>query len=73
MCERFVPGGLVMLRGAVLRDVTAAGVAMRTVQDAEEYLRVLRNRFALDVPEMRALWPTVWARHLEWQAASGAT
>jgi len=65
VCERFVPAGLVMLRGAVLREVTAAGVATRTVQNADDYMNVLRDRFALDLPEMRALWPTVWARHVE--------
>jgi N-hydroxyarylamine O-acetyltransferase len=69
VCERFVPGGLVMLRGAVLREVTAAGVATRTVEDAQEYVRVLNDRFGLDLPAMRTLWPTIWARHLEWKAA----
>ena len=69
VCERFVPGGLAMIRGAVLREVTASGVVTRTVQDPDDYVSVLRDRFALDVPEMRAQWPTVWARHLEWQAS----
>ena len=72
VCERFVPGGLVMLRGAVLRDVTASGVVTSTVRDADEYLDVLRGRFALDVPDMRALWPTLWERHLAWEAATNA-
>jgi len=71
VCERFVPEGLVMLRGAVLREVSASGVATRTVQDADEYVRVLHDRFGLDLPRMRALWPIVWARHLEWQATQG--
>ena len=57
VCERFVPEGLVMLRGAVLREVTAAGVATRIVRDADGYMRALTERFGLDVPEMRALWP----------------
>jgi N-hydroxyarylamine O-acetyltransferase len=69
VCERFEPGGLVMLRGAVLREVTASGVVTRTVQDADEYMRTLSDRFDLHVPGMRALWPTVWARHLEWEAS----
>ena len=72
VCERFVPGGLVMLRGAVLRDVTASGVAARVVQDADDYLHVLLDRFDLDLPEMRALWPTVHGRHLEWEATRQA-
>ena len=37
VCERFVTSGLVMLRGAVLREVRAGGVTTRTVQDAAEY------------------------------------
>jgi N-hydroxyarylamine O-acetyltransferase len=69
VCERFLPNGLIMLRGAVLREVTAAGVVIHTVQDADEYVRVLNDRFALDLPEMRALWHTVWERHLEWEAS----
>jgi N-hydroxyarylamine O-acetyltransferase len=69
VCERFVPGGLVILRGAVLRDVTASGVATRVVPDADEYVQVLRDRFDLDLPEMRAIWPEVHDRHLEWEAS----
>jgi N-hydroxyarylamine O-acetyltransferase len=69
VCERFVPDGLVMLRGAVLRHVTASGVATHIVQDADEYARVLSDRFALEARALPALWPAVWARHLEWQSA----
>jgi N-hydroxyarylamine O-acetyltransferase len=73
VCERFVADGLVMLRGAVLREVSASGVATRVVQDADEYVSVLRDRFGLDVPALRSLWPTVWARHLELQSVQSAT
>jgi len=72
VCERFVPGGLVMLRGAVLREVSAGGVTTDAVQDAAEYDRVLRDRFDLAVPGIDALWRRVWARHLEWQAEQAA-
>jgi N-hydroxyarylamine O-acetyltransferase len=71
VCERFVADGLVMLRGAVLRTVTASGVATRVVQDADEYVQVLRERFDLDLPDLRALWPVVQKRHREWEARSG--
>jgi N-hydroxyarylamine O-acetyltransferase len=47
VCERFVPTGLVMLRGAVLREVSAGGVTTHVVQDAAEYDRALRDRFDL--------------------------
>ena len=72
VCERFVPSGLVMLRGAVLRDVRAGGVTTDVVRDATEYARVLRERFDLDVPGIEAIWPRVWARHLEREAEQAA-
>jgi hypothetical protein len=65
----FVPEGLVMLRGAALRNVWASGETTHVVQDADEYVRVLSGRFDLDVPEMGGFWPSVWTRHLEWQSA----
>jgi N-hydroxyarylamine O-acetyltransferase len=68
VCERFVPTGLVMLRGAVLREVTADGVTRHVVQDAGGYDRVLRERFDLAVPGIEKLWSSVWTRHLQWQA-----
>jgi N-hydroxyarylamine O-acetyltransferase len=67
VCERFMPNGLVMLRGAVLREVRASGVTTHVVQDAAEYDHVLRDRFDLAVPGIAALWSGVWARHLQWQ------
>jgi N-hydroxyarylamine O-acetyltransferase len=73
VCERFVPAGLVMLRGATLREVGAGGVATRVVQDAAEFDRVLRERFDLAVPGVDALWPGIWARHLEWLATQDQT
>lgn len=68
VCERFLPHGLVMLRGAVLREVSAAGVTTHVVTDAIEYDRVLRERFDLAIAGVEALWPAVWARHEQWQA-----
>lgn len=72
VCERFEPEGLVILRGAVLREVREAGVAETVIQDADEYTRVLRDRFGLAFPEVAHLWPGVWTRHQEWQATQGA-
>jgi N-hydroxyarylamine O-acetyltransferase len=72
VCERFVASGLVMLRGAILREVSAGGVTTQVVQDAAEYDRVLRDRFDLGVPGIDRLWPSVWARHLQWQAEQAA-
>jgi len=72
VCERFEPQGLVMLRGATLREVTAAGVTSRVLADAGEYVAVLRERFGLDLPDAADLWPGVWRRHLAWQAEQAA-
>jgi N-hydroxyarylamine O-acetyltransferase len=68
VCERFTPHGLVMLRGAVLKEVTAAGVTTHVLSDAEAFEHTLRDRFDLVLPEARALWPRIWERHLTWQA-----
>ena len=69
VCERFTPHGLVMLRGAVLRRVTAGGVTTETVGSADDYVRVLRDSFDLHLPEMATRWLAIWERHLAWEAA----
>jgi N-hydroxyarylamine O-acetyltransferase len=68
VCGRFVPTGLIMLRGATLREVHAEGVATHVVADAAEYGRVLRERFDLTIAGVEQLWPRVWERHQQWQA-----
>jgi N-hydroxyarylamine O-acetyltransferase len=72
VCERFTRGGLVMLRGATLREVTAAGVAERVLQDENQFTTVLRERFGLDLPAAADLWPRVWRSHLARQAEQAA-
>ena len=69
VCQRFLPDGLVTLRSASYRRVTARGVDDRVLDSAEEFERVVREEFRLNLPELRALWPRVWARHLEWMAS----
>jgi N-hydroxyarylamine O-acetyltransferase len=69
VCERFVPGGLVILRGAMLREVSADGVVTRTLDSAADFDRVLRERFGLELDDAVALWPRVWSRHLDWMGA----
>lgn len=68
VCERWRPDGLVMLRSATLREVTAAGVRDRVITDPGDYARVLRDGFGLAPAGLDALWPKVWARHLAWLA-----
>ena len=73
VCERFTRDGLVMLRGATLREVTAAGVKERVLQSADEFAATLRDRFGLDLPAAAAdLWPRVWSMHLAWEAEQAA-
>jgi N-hydroxyarylamine O-acetyltransferase len=73
VCGRFLSAGLVVLRGAVLRDVTRDGVTTTVLRDAVAYDRVLRERFDLSVPGVEELWPGVWARHLEWESEQAST
>ena len=62
-----------MLRGATLREVTAAGVTSRVLRDADQFATTLRDRFGLDLPAAAAdLWPRVWNTHLASEAAQAA-
>ena len=72
VCERFTREGLVMLRGATLREVTGAGVTSRVLEDASQFATTLRDRFGLEIPAAADLWPRVWSRHLGWQAEQAA-
>jgi N-hydroxyarylamine O-acetyltransferase len=71
VCERFTREGLIMLRGATLKEVTAAGARERVLESAGEYEATLRDRFGLDLPAAAAeLWPRAWASHLARQEES---
>jgi len=67
VCHRFAPEGLLSLRGAILRTVTAAGARDETIEDEGAYHRLLRERFDLNLPEAEVsrLWQIVWQKHLE--------
>jgi N-hydroxyarylamine O-acetyltransferase len=67
VCQRFIPGGIITLRGAILTTVRATGVQKQTLESEAEYARVLHQGFGLEV-DSSALWPRVWQRHLEWLA-----
>ena len=69
VCHRLRTNGIVSLRGAVLQEVTANGVAERVIETEEDYRRVLAKDFGLDLGgDVRWLWPKVWASHLTWVA-----
>ncbi|HTQ13975.1 MAG TPA: arylamine N-acetyltransferase [Rhizomicrobium sp.] len=63
VAQRFVPGGLLVLRGRVLRRVTPDGVSDTLLQGADELVAALKRDFDLDVPEVAALWPKIVERH----------
>jgi N-hydroxyarylamine O-acetyltransferase len=73
VAQRHVPQGLKILRGRVLRTIRADGIGDRVIADAEELVAVLRNVFALDVPEAAVLWPKIVARHEEFLAQKAAS
>lgn len=60
-----------MLRGAVLREVKRGALATRVIADADDYVRVLAERFGLTPAGVRTLWPAVHARHVAWVATQG--
>jgi len=72
VCERMLPNGLLMLRGATLREVHAEGVTTTVIDSAAGFDRVLRERFDLAIPGIDSLWPRVWSRHLAWQTEQAA-
>ncbi|MCC7269022.1 MAG: arylamine N-acetyltransferase [Caulobacteraceae bacterium] len=61
--QRYTPDGYLLLRGRRLSTVTADGETRRLIDTAEEYVQVLRETFALDLPEAAGLWPRICARH----------
>jgi N-hydroxyarylamine O-acetyltransferase len=70
VCHRFTPDGILSLRGAVLRSVTAAGARDEVIEDEAAYRRALAERFDLHLPadETARLWRTVWEKHVEFMA-----
>jgi N-hydroxyarylamine O-acetyltransferase len=69
VCERFTRDGLIMLRGATLKEVTAAGAKERVLESEDEYAATLRDRFGLDLPAaVRDLWAKAWSSHVARQA-----
>lgn len=65
VCQRHVPDGLVILRGKVLKRVTADGVTRYELGSAEELVATLHEVFALDLADAARLWPAIEARHAE--------
>lgn len=61
--QQRLPAGHVMLRGKVLTTTHAGASEERRLASAAELVGVLRDSFALDVPEAARLWPAIEQRH----------
>lgn len=61
--QRHVPGGLVILRGRVLRRMTPTSHGDRLLTSAAELVDTLSTEFGIDLPEAETLWPKIVARH----------
>jgi len=68
VCFRFIPEGIVCLRGAVLRTTTAQGVQQQIVDNSATYEQLLNSQFDLHFSpgQIATLWEKVWARHQGW-------
>jgi arylamine N-acetyltransferase len=65
VCQRYETGELFMLRGRVIKIVSAAGTTERTLNNVAEYSAVLEQHFDIDVTHIHKLWERVSGRHLE--------
>jgi N-hydroxyarylamine O-acetyltransferase len=65
VAQKRFPGRHVALRGRVLTERGSDGATTHTIEDADEFLAVLAERFGIDEPRAREIWPRVVARHTE--------
>ena len=56
-------GVMTTLANRTLKRVSAEGVTREDIPDAQTLVRILRERFAIDLPEAARLWPRIVARH----------
>lgn len=72
VAQRHMPDGILILRGRTLRKVTPATTQDSEIASAAELVATLKNKFALDAPEIADLWPTIVERHEQVIAARAA-
>lgn len=68
VCQRFTPNSIVILRGAVFKEVIASGVSTRTIENADDYAQTLIKYFDLDLGDVSDLWAKVRQMHQDWLA-----
>jgi N-hydroxyarylamine O-acetyltransferase len=62
--QRHLPDSLAMMRGLLLKTV-GQGEGVREIASAAEYVETLESVFGLSLPDAKALWPKIEARHRE--------
>jgi len=73
VCMRFKPDGdMVILRGAVLRTITAKGPDDQIIGSLSQFEKVLSDEFDLHLPDANLLWDKIWARHQAWVKESSS-
>jgi N-hydroxyarylamine O-acetyltransferase len=63
--QRRVSDTHVTLRGRVLKTLRADRTDELVIDSAEQLVAILKDQFALDMPEIARVWPTIVARHQE--------
>lgn len=62
---RHEEGGVAVLRGRTINFIRPDEKSLRFIDSADEFATILKDRFELDIPRARELWPAVCARHEE--------
>ena len=62
---RHEEGGVAVLRGRTINFIRPGEKSLRFIDSADEFATILKDRFELDIPGARELWPAVCARHDE--------
>lgn len=68
VCQRFTPGAVLSLRGAVMQTVSAGGSSECVIETFEDYREAITEKFKLPLTNLEPLWERVWRGHLAWQA-----
>jgi N-hydroxyarylamine O-acetyltransferase len=66
VCQRYIDGRLVAMRGRAFKSVRGTVVEKRTIDTLEQYQRVLRDEFDIELAEAKLLWDKVSVRHQAW-------
>jgi N-hydroxyarylamine O-acetyltransferase len=65
VAQKRSPDRHLILRGKVLTEHGPEGTTKSTLDSADELVRTLAERFGIDEPRAREVWPRILARHAE--------